>query len=129
VCYALLSFCCVQVKMAVSRKLCGAVIGQKGQTIRDFMLDSGATIRVQVSTLPPLLHARAARGRMQDTRDWVDVTAISVSCCDTACMCTTAQVLGLWQILVQLPLEIGTALLFDVCTAAAASVRAHPKRQ
>lgn len=37
-----------QVKMAVSRKLCGAVIGQKGQTIRDFMLDSGATIRVQV---------------------------------------------------------------------------------
>jgi RNA-binding protein Nova len=34
--------------MAVSRKLCGAVIGQKGQTIRDFMLDSGATIRVQV---------------------------------------------------------------------------------
>lgn len=39
---------CLQVKMAVSRKLCGAVIGQKGQTIRDFMLDSGATIRVQV---------------------------------------------------------------------------------
>lgn len=38
----------VQVKMAVSRKLCGAVIGQKGQTIRDFMLDSGAIIRVQV---------------------------------------------------------------------------------
>jgi hypothetical protein len=37
-----------QVKMAVSRKLCGAVIGQKGQTIRDFMNDSGATIRVQV---------------------------------------------------------------------------------
>lgn len=36
--------------MAVSRKLCGAVIGQKGQTIRDFMLDSGATIRVQVSS-------------------------------------------------------------------------------
>jgi RNA-binding protein Nova len=34
--------------MAVSRKLCGAVIGQKGQTIRDFMQDSGATIRVQV---------------------------------------------------------------------------------
>jgi RNA-binding protein Nova len=32
----------------VSRKLCGAVIGQKGQTIRDFMTDSGATIRVQV---------------------------------------------------------------------------------
>ncbi len=26
-----------QVKMAVSRKLCGAVIGQKGATIRDFM--------------------------------------------------------------------------------------------
>jgi RNA-binding protein Nova len=37
-----------QVKLAVSRKLCGAVIGQKGQTIRDFMADSGATIRVQV---------------------------------------------------------------------------------
>ena len=36
-----------QVKMAVSRKLCGAVIGKKGQTIRDFMNDSGATIRVQ----------------------------------------------------------------------------------
>lgn len=48
----LLLLCCPspppQVKMAVSRKLCGAVIGQKGQTIRDFMLDSGATIRVQV---------------------------------------------------------------------------------
>jgi hypothetical protein len=42
------SWLCLQVKMAVSRKLCGAVIGQKGQTIRDFMLDSGATIRVQV---------------------------------------------------------------------------------
>jgi hypothetical protein len=42
---------CLQVKMAVSRKLCGAVIGQKGQTIRDFMLDSGATIRVQVRYL------------------------------------------------------------------------------
>lgn len=42
------------VKMAVSRKLCGAVIGQKGQTIRDFMLDSGATIRVQpLSELTP----------------------------------------------------------------------------
>jgi RNA-binding protein Nova len=33
--------------MAVSRKLCGAVIGQKGATIREFMADSGATIRVQ----------------------------------------------------------------------------------
>lgn len=32
----------------MSRKLCGAVIGQKGQTIRDFMSDSGAAIRVQV---------------------------------------------------------------------------------
>jgi RNA-binding protein Nova len=43
-----------QVKMAVSRKLCGAVIGQKGQTIRDFMADSGATIRVQpLSELTP----------------------------------------------------------------------------
>eukprot|EP00877_Chromochloris_zofingiensis_P007544 jgi/Chrzof1/3042/Cz12g09120.t1 len=43
-----------QVKMAVSRKLCGAVIGQKGQTIRDFMQDSGATIRVQpLSELTP----------------------------------------------------------------------------
>eukprot|EP00878_Enallax_costatus_P000316 GHUV01000389.1.p1 GENE.GHUV01000389.1~~GHUV01000389.1.p1 ORF type:complete len:357 (+),score=107.63 GHUV01000389.1:178-1248(+) len=42
------------VKMAVSRKLCGAVIGQKGQTIRDFMQDSGATIRVQpLSELTP----------------------------------------------------------------------------
>jgi len=37
-----------QVKLAVSRKLCGAVIGQKGSTIREFMSDSGATIRVQV---------------------------------------------------------------------------------
>ena len=43
--------------MAVSRKLCGAVIGQKGQTIRDFMLDSGATIRVQVRhRLSPCMH-------------------------------------------------------------------------
>jgi RNA-binding protein Nova len=43
-----------QVKMAVSRKLCGAVIGQKGATIRDFMADSGATIRVQpLSELTP----------------------------------------------------------------------------
>ncbi|KAI8473692.1 MAG: hypothetical protein J3K34DRAFT_173419 [Monoraphidium minutum] len=42
------------VKLAVSRKLCGAVIGQKGQTIRDFMQDSGATIRVQpLSELTP----------------------------------------------------------------------------
>ncbi len=40
--------------MAVSRKLCGAVIGQKGATIRDFMADSGATIRVQpLSELTP----------------------------------------------------------------------------
>jgi hypothetical protein len=44
----------LQIKMAVSRKLCGAVIGQKGQTIRDFMQDSGATIRVQpLSELTP----------------------------------------------------------------------------
>lgn len=43
-----------QIKLAVSRKLCGAVIGQKGQTIRDFMQDSGATIRVQpLSELTP----------------------------------------------------------------------------
>ncbi|WIA14656.1 hypothetical protein OEZ85_003158 [Tetradesmus obliquus] len=43
-----------QVKMAVSRKLCGAVIGQKGATIRDFMADSGAVIRVQpLSELTP----------------------------------------------------------------------------
>lgn len=43
-----------QVKLAVSRKLCGAVIGQKGQTVRDFMTDSGATIRVQpLSELTP----------------------------------------------------------------------------
>ncbi|GBF92113.1 hypothetical protein Rsub_04460 [Raphidocelis subcapitata] len=42
------------VKLAVSRKLCGAVIGQKGATIRDFMSDSGATIRVQpLSELTP----------------------------------------------------------------------------
>lgn len=42
------------IKLAVSRKLCGAVIGQKGQTIRDFMQDSGATIRVQpLSELTP----------------------------------------------------------------------------
>ncbi len=50
------SFCasCSQIKLAVSRKLCGAVIGQKGQTIRDFMQDSGATIRVQpLSELTP----------------------------------------------------------------------------
>jgi hypothetical protein len=49
-------FCiaCSQIKLAVSRKLCGAVIGQKGQTIRDFMQDSGATIRVQpLSELTP----------------------------------------------------------------------------
>ena len=40
--------------MAASRKLCGAVIGQKGQTIREFMQDSGATIRVQpLSELTP----------------------------------------------------------------------------
>lgn len=44
----------LQIKMAVSRKLCGAVIGQKGQTIRDFMQDSGAVIRVQpLSELTP----------------------------------------------------------------------------
>lgn len=43
-----------QVKMAVSRKLCGAVIGQKGQTVREFMNDSGAMIRVQpLSELTP----------------------------------------------------------------------------
>jgi len=43
-----------QVKLAICRKLCGAVIGQRGQTIRDFMVDSGATIRVQpLSELTP----------------------------------------------------------------------------
>jgi RNA-binding protein Nova len=48
-----------QVKMAVSRKLCGAVIGQKGQTIRDFMADSGATIRVQ--PLPDIAASRSCK--------------------------------------------------------------------
>jgi hypothetical protein len=36
------------VKLALSRRLCGLLIGHKGQTVRDFINDSGATIRVQV---------------------------------------------------------------------------------
>ncbi|GFH17824.1 uncharacterized protein HaLaN_14532, partial [Haematococcus lacustris] len=36
-----------EVKLALSRRLCGLLIGHKGQTVRDFISDSGATIRVQ----------------------------------------------------------------------------------
>ncbi|PNH03689.1 Poly(rC)-binding protein 4 [Tetrabaena socialis] len=36
-----------QVKLALSRRLCGLLIGHKGQTVRDFIVDSGSTIRVQ----------------------------------------------------------------------------------
>ncbi|MEW5301313.1 MAG: hypothetical protein WDW36_004178 [Sanguina aurantia] len=36
-----------QVKMALGRRLCGLLIGHKGQTVRDFISDSGANIRVQ----------------------------------------------------------------------------------
>lgn len=42
------------VKLALSRKLCGLLIGHKGQTVRDFITDSGASIRVQsLSELTP----------------------------------------------------------------------------
>jgi hypothetical protein len=40
--------CLLQVKLALSRRLCGLLIGHKGQTVRDFITDSGAAIRVQV---------------------------------------------------------------------------------
>jgi predicted RNA-binding protein YlqC (UPF0109 family) len=58
------------VKLAVSRKLCGAVLGQRGQTVRDFMADSGAVIRVQpLSELTPsdgerLVAVSGPRGRV-----------------------------------------------------------------
>lgn len=43
-----------QVKLALSRRLCGLLIGHKGQTVRDFISDSGAAIRVQsLSELTP----------------------------------------------------------------------------
>lgn len=43
-----------QVKLALSRRLCGLLIGHKGQTVRDFIGDSGAAIRVQsLSELTP----------------------------------------------------------------------------
>jgi len=43
-----------QVKLALSRRLCGLLIGHKGQTVRDFIADSGSTIRVQsLSELTP----------------------------------------------------------------------------
>ncbi len=43
-----------QVKLALSRRLCGLLIGHKGQTVRDFITDSGSTIRVQsLSELTP----------------------------------------------------------------------------
>lgn len=43
-----------QVKLALSRRLCGLLIGHKGQTVRDFITDSGAAIRVQsLSELTP----------------------------------------------------------------------------
>lgn len=35
------------VKLALSRRLCGLLIGHKGQTVRDFISDSGSVIRVQ----------------------------------------------------------------------------------
>lgn len=38
---------CMQIKVALPRRLCGVVIGQQGSTVRNFMTDSGATIRVQ----------------------------------------------------------------------------------
>eukprot|EP00955_Chlamydomonas_euryale_P034392 349777-Chlamydomonas_euryale.AAC.2 len=44
----------MQVKLALSRRLCGLLIGHKGQTVRDFINDSGSTIRVQsLSELTP----------------------------------------------------------------------------
>lgn len=43
-----------QVKLALSRRLCGLLIGHKGQTVRDFITDSGSGIRVQsLSELTP----------------------------------------------------------------------------
>lgn len=43
-----------QVKLALSRRLCGLLIGHKGQTVRDFITDSGAAIKVQsLSELSP----------------------------------------------------------------------------
>lgn len=43
-----------QVKLALSRRLCGLLIGHKGQTVRDFITDSGSAIRVQsLSELSP----------------------------------------------------------------------------
>ncbi len=43
-----------QVKLALSRRLCGLLIGHKGQTVRDFITDSGSAIRVQsLSELTP----------------------------------------------------------------------------
>lgn len=36
-----------EVRLALSRRLCGLLIGHKGQTVRDFIGDSGAAIRVQ----------------------------------------------------------------------------------
>ena len=42
------------VKLALSRRLCGLLIGHKGQTVRDFISDSGSAIRVQsLSELTP----------------------------------------------------------------------------
>uniref|UniRef100_A0A7S3QLL1 K Homology domain-containing protein n=1 Tax=Dunaliella tertiolecta TaxID=3047 RepID=A0A7S3QLL1_DUNTE len=43
-----------EVKLALSRRLCGLLIGHKGQTVRDIINDSGATVRVQsLSELTP----------------------------------------------------------------------------
>lgn len=36
-----------EVKLALSRRLCGLLIGRKGETVKDFIQDSAATIRVQ----------------------------------------------------------------------------------
>eukprot|EP00201_Polytomella_parva_P003602 CAMPEP_0175078704 /NCGR_PEP_ID=MMETSP0052_2-20121109/24312_1 /TAXON_ID=51329 ORGANISM="Polytomella parva, Strain SAG 63-3" /NCGR_SAMPLE_ID=MMETSP0052_2 /ASSEMBLY_ACC=CAM_ASM_000194 /LENGTH=377 /DNA_ID=CAMNT_0016348747 /DNA_START=15 /DNA_END=1148 /DNA_ORIENTATION=+ len=48
-----------EVKLALSRRLCGLLIGHGGQTVRDFINDSGATIRVQsLSELIPIDHER-----------------------------------------------------------------------
>lgn len=43
-----------QVKLALSRRLCGLLIGHRGQTVRDFINDSGSSIKVQsLSELTP----------------------------------------------------------------------------
>lgn len=97
-----------QVKLALSRRLCGLLIGHKGQTVRDFIVDSGSTIRVQsLNDLTPSDPERTitVSGARDQVLRAVALILNTVSACGgplrlgTACCCLRSQVLYLDRVM------------------------------